>query len=239
MTTQAPYGSWPSPISPEMLTAGVASLQDVRVGAGATWWLEVRPEDGGRYQIVRRDADGSTADVLPDGYGGEDEGARVRRRLVLGGPRRGLLHQLGRPAPVPVGARGRPAGDHRRAGAGARAALRRRRLHARRAMGHLRPRIARRPERDRGAQRDRGDPGRRFGSGSKGPASRACSPRVATSSRRRASAATGGSWPGSRGTTRTCRGTTPSCGSATSTTTVRASWWWTEPGEKRVVPVSR
>jgi dipeptidyl aminopeptidase/acylaminoacyl peptidase len=63
-----------------MLTAGAASLQDVRVEGATTWWLESRPEEAGRYQIVRRDPDGTQTDLLPDGFG-----ARTRVHEYGGG----------------------------------------------------------------------------------------------------------------------------------------------------------
>lgn len=57
MTTRAPYGSWPSPISAESSTAGTTP-----VGGGAfvddqIWWLEGRPADGGRMTVVSRGRD--------------------------------------------------------------------------------------------------------------------------------------------------------------------------------------
>jgi acetyl esterase/lipase len=64
----APYGSWPSPISAALLTEGAVGIVDVWVDGGETVWLESRPSEGGRLQIVRRCPDGSTIDVLPDGY---------------------------------------------------------------------------------------------------------------------------------------------------------------------------
>jgi len=63
--TVAPYGSWPSPITSEFLVQQVVSLSDVWVEDGAVWWNEGRPQEAGRQAVVRRDADGRTADVLP------------------------------------------------------------------------------------------------------------------------------------------------------------------------------
>jgi len=80
MVTRAPYGSWPSPISPDMLVAG-ASLPSAAAAAGAvTWWSESRPAEGGRTQLVRRDADGTTHDLLP-----ADHNARTRVHEYGGG----------------------------------------------------------------------------------------------------------------------------------------------------------
>ena len=239
MTTQAPYGSWPSPISPEMLTAGVASLQDVRVGAGATWWLEVRA--GGRRSLPDRPAQRrrQTRPTCCPTASRQETGARVRRRRI-----RWTAAWSSSPTGPTSACTGWSPGATRWPSPPSR-----RRPHALRyADGVCTPDgqwvICIRESHDGPSATEvrneivaiRAD----GSAGFEGPRE----PCVLASGRDFVSAppcaaATGGSWPGSRGTTRTCRGTTPSCGSATSTTTVRASWWWTEPGEKRVVLVSR
>jgi dipeptidyl aminopeptidase/acylaminoacyl peptidase len=64
-----PYGSWPSPISARDLVTGVASPTDVWAADGVVWWSQSRPDQGGRVQIVRRDADGTLhEDVLPETF---------------------------------------------------------------------------------------------------------------------------------------------------------------------------
>ncbi|MDQ1289249.1 MAG: hypothetical protein QG622_2815 [Actinomycetota bacterium] len=68
MADHLPYGSWLSPVSAELLTAGSTRPTDIRAAAGVTWWSECRPDEGGREQIVRRDPDGSLHDVLPDDF---------------------------------------------------------------------------------------------------------------------------------------------------------------------------
>ena len=68
MTTTAPYGSWRSPITADLLVEKVVRLGSVSVAAGTTFWVEGRPSEGGRQQLVRRAADGTVSDVLPDGY---------------------------------------------------------------------------------------------------------------------------------------------------------------------------
>ena len=45
MTDELPYGTWPSPISAEMLTAGVTKLIDVWVDGDTTVWHEARPDE--------------------------------------------------------------------------------------------------------------------------------------------------------------------------------------------------
>lgn len=62
-----PYGSWPSPIAPEMLTDGAIGLVDVWVEGDVTVWLESRPAEGGRLQLVASGPDGAR-DVLPAGF---------------------------------------------------------------------------------------------------------------------------------------------------------------------------
>ncbi len=64
----APYGSWRSPISAATVAAGRVSLDQVRTSGEDIYWLEGRPKEGGRYVIVRRSANGSIADVTPEGF---------------------------------------------------------------------------------------------------------------------------------------------------------------------------
>ncbi len=63
-----PYGSWPSPITADLLVSGAANPGSVWAHDGVTWWSQSRPQEGGRIQLVRRDRDGSVHDLLPDGW---------------------------------------------------------------------------------------------------------------------------------------------------------------------------
>lgn len=65
--TIAPYGSWRSPISAELIVQGDISLRELRTDGDAVYWLEGRPSEGGRYVIVRH-AGGITEDVTPAGF---------------------------------------------------------------------------------------------------------------------------------------------------------------------------
>ncbi|MBW0109995.1 S9 family peptidase [Pseudonocardia sp. KRD-182] len=65
--TTAPFGSWPTPITSELVVAAAVSLSEVRVDGAEVYWSEARPADEGRTQLVRRAADGATADLLPAG----------------------------------------------------------------------------------------------------------------------------------------------------------------------------
>ncbi|MEZ5297196.1 MAG: hypothetical protein R2697_13240, partial [Ilumatobacteraceae bacterium] len=58
-----PYGTWPSPVSADDLTAGVTKLIDVWVDGDRTVWHEGRPSEGGRQTLVVADDDG-TRDLL-------------------------------------------------------------------------------------------------------------------------------------------------------------------------------
>jgi dipeptidyl aminopeptidase/acylaminoacyl peptidase len=62
---EAAYGSWRSPISAEMLVQGAVRFGDVSIDGDTVYWVEGRPEEAGRYVIVRRQADGTLNDVLP------------------------------------------------------------------------------------------------------------------------------------------------------------------------------
>jgi len=61
----APFGSWKSPISAEMLVAKSVRFGDLSIDGDTLYWLEGRPEEQGRYAIVRRTPDGKIEDVLP------------------------------------------------------------------------------------------------------------------------------------------------------------------------------
>jgi hypothetical protein len=59
----APYGSWRSPITSDLILAQITMLSDVRVDGEEIYWLEGRPQDQGRNVIVRVGPDGIGADI--------------------------------------------------------------------------------------------------------------------------------------------------------------------------------
>jgi dipeptidyl aminopeptidase/acylaminoacyl peptidase len=62
--SRRPFGSWPSPLSPEDLSRAVRRLAGPTLaGDGSVFWLEGRPGEGGRTVLVRRLPDGTIADV--------------------------------------------------------------------------------------------------------------------------------------------------------------------------------
>ena len=66
----APYGSWSSPITPDVLLKGVVHLRRemVRWDGPDLYWSELRPNEGGRIVVCRRTADGTIGDVTPPGF---------------------------------------------------------------------------------------------------------------------------------------------------------------------------
>jgi dipeptidyl aminopeptidase/acylaminoacyl peptidase len=64
--TVAPFGSWRSPIAPEVVAEAGRRLAAPRIaGDGAVWWAEGRPSEGGRVVLRRRPAGGEPEDVTP------------------------------------------------------------------------------------------------------------------------------------------------------------------------------
>ena len=63
-----PYGAWKSPISSDLVVRGVVRLQGTAIDGGDVYWLEGRPDEGGRGVIVRRSPDGATLDVNPEPF---------------------------------------------------------------------------------------------------------------------------------------------------------------------------
>ncbi len=61
----APYGSWQSPITSDLIVKGSIGVGAVALDREDVYWLEMRPSEGGRSVIVRRTPDGSAADVTP------------------------------------------------------------------------------------------------------------------------------------------------------------------------------
>jgi len=49
----APYGSWKSPITSDLIVAQSISLMEARLDGGDVYWLEGRPQEQGRYVVVR------------------------------------------------------------------------------------------------------------------------------------------------------------------------------------------
>ncbi len=61
----APYGSWKSPITADLIASKFVRLAAGPLHGGTAYWLESRPAEKGRNVIVRRRADGQVEEVNP------------------------------------------------------------------------------------------------------------------------------------------------------------------------------
>jgi dipeptidyl aminopeptidase/acylaminoacyl peptidase len=65
----APYGSWKSPITADLIAAQSISLSEPRLDGEQVYWLEGRPQELGRYVVVRASPLGDHGtDVTPRPY---------------------------------------------------------------------------------------------------------------------------------------------------------------------------
>ena len=60
-----PYGSWPSPITPELLASSSPAYAYPCCDSENLYWLESRPWENGRSVVVQRNSNGHVRDVLP------------------------------------------------------------------------------------------------------------------------------------------------------------------------------
>lgn len=65
---ERPYGSWPTPVTSELVVTRTVSVSDVRADGEEVMWSESRPTEGGRTALVRRSADGTVSDLLGSEY---------------------------------------------------------------------------------------------------------------------------------------------------------------------------
>lgn len=65
---RAPYGSWPSAITADLVAEDAIGLSQPRLDGRDLYWIEARPEEDGRRVIVRQNNRGTVTDVLPDGF---------------------------------------------------------------------------------------------------------------------------------------------------------------------------
>ena len=70
MTSQqtAPYGSWKSPITSDLIVADSIGVSGTDILEGSLFWQELRPKEDGRLVVVRRSPDGSTTDLTPQPF---------------------------------------------------------------------------------------------------------------------------------------------------------------------------
>jgi len=69
VSAAAPYGSWTSPISPDVVARAGRRLGTAAIAADeAIWWAEGKPSEGGRVVLMRRPAGGEPEVVTPEGF---------------------------------------------------------------------------------------------------------------------------------------------------------------------------
>jgi dipeptidyl aminopeptidase/acylaminoacyl peptidase len=59
------YGSWKSPITSDLIISGTIGLGQIAIDGEDIYWLESRPQEKGRYVVVKLAPDGRTVDVTP------------------------------------------------------------------------------------------------------------------------------------------------------------------------------
>ena len=63
--TVAPFGSWNSPITTDMVTASAVRIAEIICDGEEIYWLEFRANESGRQVIVRYSEDGTIVDITP------------------------------------------------------------------------------------------------------------------------------------------------------------------------------
>ena len=76
-----PYGSWKSPITSDLIVSGSVGLSQPTDG-GDIYWIEMRPTEGGRNVIVRRDSAGRYSGCNSSAIQCPDACSRIRRRRL-------------------------------------------------------------------------------------------------------------------------------------------------------------
>src|SRR5437588_9905683 len=61
----APFGSWRSPFSAEAISSATIGLANIVLDGPDTYWIEMRPAEGGRCVIVQQSANGQREEVNP------------------------------------------------------------------------------------------------------------------------------------------------------------------------------
>ena len=65
MNTALPYGSWPSIVTAASVVEGSRGLSSLSYDSGYVYWVESRPEEGGRNTIMRWKSGAEAEEILP------------------------------------------------------------------------------------------------------------------------------------------------------------------------------
>ncbi|MDQ2648036.1 MAG: prolyl oligopeptidase family serine peptidase [Actinomycetota bacterium] len=63
--TVLPFGSWPTPITSELVVRSASQPGSVELDGDLLWWSESRPDEGGRSAVLVRHPGGEVTEVLP------------------------------------------------------------------------------------------------------------------------------------------------------------------------------
>jgi acetyl esterase/lipase len=65
MAISSPYGTWRSPLTPEMMTGRTVGLSSLAADGSRLFWLETRPEEAGRSTLMCWSAAAGAAELTP------------------------------------------------------------------------------------------------------------------------------------------------------------------------------
>lgn len=65
---KAAFGSWESPVTTDLMLQDSVGLGEITIFANEIYWIEMRPQEKGRYVIVKQTVDGEHIDVIPPEY---------------------------------------------------------------------------------------------------------------------------------------------------------------------------
>jgi len=68
MPITAPYGSWQSPITTDLIVSGSIGLGQLALDDEDIYWVEMRPSEGGRMVLVKRETEGEVSDITPEPF---------------------------------------------------------------------------------------------------------------------------------------------------------------------------
>ena len=66
--TTAPYGSWRSPITADLIVGDTVALPEAWLDGDDVYWCEGRPKEGGRFVVVKYGVHGPAKDVTPPSF---------------------------------------------------------------------------------------------------------------------------------------------------------------------------
>lgn len=65
MSLSAPYATWKSPITAQLISGGAVAFGLTAIDGDSIYWLESRPNQGGRQVLMRRDAIANITELTP------------------------------------------------------------------------------------------------------------------------------------------------------------------------------